>query len=199
MNRRSLLLALLCLLVGIAAPLPATAKPTAPVAWTPEEAMLPQLSPATTLGLFKIRPPKGYSASSQTSPTGAEAFNWVSAPRADGTRAYLMVVMLDLPGSEAKKMTPDKMLGQFLIGISRTRGSDWKRTPTEKGVINGIPFVRARWSGSTPDGALMMHGFNYVCIVDGLVIQLSSQDIAPGHAEPLNLAETAALTLQKNG
>jgi hypothetical protein len=43
----------------------------------------------------------------------------------------------------------------------------------------------------------MMHGFSYVTIDKGLLVQISSQDVEPYDKEALGLAEAAALTFVK--
>jgi len=41
-----------------------------------------------------------------------------------------------------------------------------------------------------------MHGFSYVSVDGGTIVQLSSQDVEPHHPSALKLAETAALTFR---
>lgn len=58
-----------------------------------------------------------------------------------------MLGIVTVPATEAGKHSVEQILDKFLQGIQKSRGQDWKRTPIELGTINGLPFVRARWSG----------------------------------------------------
>lgn len=180
-----------CAFSGVAAPrTPSTS------AWTPSRAYLSQLAATTKVGAYQLRPPKGYTRQHTSGPDQAQVVGWVSSPRPNGVRSYLMLAVVNVPKAPAKKYSVEQILNKFLQGIQRSRGKDWRRTATEHGQIGGLAFVRARWSGTEPKGGFKMHGFNYVGLVDGHIIQLSSQDIEPHYQEPLALAEAAALTFK---
>ena len=106
--------------------------------------------------------------------------------------------------AEIEQYTFEQLLDELLSGI-RDRRKDWTQTVAEKGSINGLISLRARWSGRSAPGDVPMRGFVYVTKADGTVFQLSSQDL-DSHEEGLTLAEASILTfvrtpkhgLQKN-
>jgi hypothetical protein len=63
--------------------------------------------------------------------------------------------------------------------------------------VNGIEFLRARWSGTDKATERKMHGFIYVAVVGQQIIQLSSQDVEPHHGAALPVAEAAVQTFRK--
>jgi hypothetical protein len=169
--------------------------PQPATAWTPEKAHLGQLAPEVKMPGFRIRPPKDYRLQQQTHGTG-QGFSWVGATRGDGTRPYLMVLVLTPPPRETKLYSPEQALNTLLAGIQRRR-DDWKRSDAEQGTVNGREFVRARWSGIESTTQHTMRGFSYVTVDGGTIIQVSSQDVEPHDRAALKLAETAALTFRR--
>jgi hypothetical protein len=195
----TLILSMLSVFVasGQAAPkAPLLKNPAAPT-WKPAPALLSRLDAPFTVGRFELRPPKGYVLQRQTGPAQTQALGWVGPARDNGVRPYLMLGIVTVPATEAGKHSVEQSLDKFLQSIQKSRGQDWKRNATEHGTVNGLPFVRARWSGSLPKSPFKVHGFNYVTLVKGQVIQLSSQDVEPDQREPLALAEAAALTFKR--
>ena len=84
-----------------------------------------------------------------------------------------------------------------MIGGIQRRRTNWSQTATERGKVNGLDFLRVRWSGAEKTKGSNMHGFIYVA-QDGLnFIQIGSQDIEPHHEQSLKLAEAAVLTIKK--
>ena len=172
-------------------------EPSASSPWSPDKALLSRLGTPTNVEGFELRPPKGYTFRRMQGSKGMHLFAWVSAPRKEeeGVRGYVIMGVVSLPAKE-KRHAPEEMLDAFLESIQRSRLGDWKRTHTEHGTINGLPFVRARWSGTAREAPFKMSGFNYVCLVGSQLIQLSSQDVE-SHPEALKLAETSVLTFKK--
>lgn len=179
--------------------LPALGAPktsTAP-AWRPDAALLNRLAPVARVGQFELRPPKGYAMQRKPGPGKSEGVAWVSAPREDGTRSYVMLVIAQLPAKEARKYTPEQTLDKMLQGVQARRTKDWKRSATEHGMLNGLPFLRARWSGVAQEAPLKLRGFHYLTVLDGKIIQLSSQDLE-SNPNALKLAEASVLTFKKS-
>jgi hypothetical protein len=166
----------------------AAPKPPSAPAWQPPNALLSQLDVPVTVAVYQLRSPRGYTLQRQQGPNGMQSVNWVGSPRANGVRPYLMLGLLNVPAGEAKKYSAEQILDKFLQGIQRRRGNDWKRTRAEHGTINGLR------SGTSPQGGVKMHGFNYVSLLGDRVIHLSSQDVEPDHQKALALAEAAVLT-----
>lgn len=164
--------------------------------WKPEAGVVARLAPVTDAGPFRIRPPKGYRMSREQGPPGSDVFGWVGAERRDGSRPYLMVMGVSPPAGKRNTYTPESALDRSLSALQEQR-SEWKRTETEKGKINGVPFVRAYWSGKEPERKVKMRGFAYLTIDGERIIQINSQDVEPHAEDALKLAEAAALTFQK--
>jgi hypothetical protein len=146
---------------------------------------------------YQIRVPKGYEffPPPGNPPAGAKAFGWAGARRADGTAPSLAAMVITLPSGE-KKRSLDEFMRGLLDGVKRRR-TGWTETAIERGQINGLTFLRARWSGADSTSNLPMHGFMYAALDNGTYISLSSQDIDPNYDQPLKLAEAAVMTFKK--
>jgi len=123
-------------------------------------------------------------------------FTWANPPRPDGTRATFSVAILTPPPGESLPGGLDKTTEESVVGV-KARRTNWSQTPQERGLIAGLEFTRVRWSGTEATTGRKMHGFMYVTIIGKEAVQLSSQDVDPDHEPPLQLAEAAALTFQK--
>ncbi len=163
--------------------------------WTPDKTAVKQLGPEVSRERFIIRVPSGYSPIEQPGPGDAKAYAWYGAARADGTKPYVMIVVATPPPDETKKYAPEEILDVFMRGVERRR-SDWARGATEYGVVNGLSFVRARWSGVDQATGSKMKGFMYVTSHRGQVIQIASQDVESYADESLKIAEASALTFR---
>jgi hypothetical protein len=106
-----------------------------------------------------------------------------------------MLVMMTVPPAEAGKYTAPQALERFLAGVQRNR-SDWKRSPAEEGVVNGIPFARAQWTGTDIATKHPMQGLMYVAFTGGRLLQMSSQDVVPVPGDALALAGASVLTVR---
>lgn len=165
--------------------------------WTPDRDLLSKLTEAVSILGFQVRPPKGYTSVRQVEGR-AQMFAWQGSVRSDGTAPSLMVGIMTPPPGEASTYTLEELLDKFLAGIQRRR-QHWTRTAAERGQVNGLPFVRARWSGTETTSQRKMHGFNYVALEGQTIIHISSQDVEPHHDAALAFAETAALTFKRMG
>jgi hypothetical protein len=165
--------------------------------WAPDKELLAQLAPYGNVGGYQVRPPRKYDrVVPPPAPPGGQLFAWAGAKRADNTAPMFMVTMLAPPPEVAQKTTLEQFLDSMLGGIKRRR-KDWKQTAVERGQINGLTFLRVRWSGTEAAKGWKMHGFMYVARDGPNFIQIASQDVEPNHAEALKLAEAAALTFRK--
>ena len=190
--RAVIVLGLACLALQLSAADPAPAVP----AWKPNAETVTELAPATQFADFEIQPPKGYQgAPPKTGPGGNQAFVWVSNPRQDGTRAYLMVTVMTLPPGEAGAETPEQVQAKMLAAIQKRR-TGWTNTAPEKGTINGLAFSRAYWQANDAATGKVMKGFSYVARLGDTFVQLSSQDVVHGGEKCLGIAEAAVLTFK---
>jgi hypothetical protein len=163
-------------------------KPGKPPVWKSNEALVDQLDSAKEIEGFLINPPKGYSWLAQPGPEGSKITGWSGVMRPDKTRAQLLVLTVTLPREELKKYNLEQILDELVASTGQQR-KNWQRTPTEKGLINGLIFVRTFWSGTDI-------GLGYVTLVGEKIIQLSSQDVEPHHKEALELAESSVFTFK---
>jgi predicted Zn finger-like uncharacterized protein len=146
---------------------------------------------------YRIRPPKGYTELTKPGPGGTTAHAWMCQPRPDGVRSHLRVITGTAPPEEANRYTPEKALQSMLNALKQYQ-ENLSPTATEHGEINGVPFVRARWSGTNIETGKKMHGFVYACLQGQEFIQITSEDVEPGHEAPLKLAEASALSFRKS-
>ena len=165
--------------------------------WTATESLTGQLEAPDTVDKFTIRPPKGYSPQTRSGPHGSNITAWVGPPRSDGTRPQVMVLTVKLTAEELQRYNLEQALDE-LVSSLRAQRRNWTRTTTEKGLINGLIFVRTRWKGEDLSIGFKLYGFVYVGIVGDTLIQLSSQDVEPHHEEALKLAESSVLTFERN-
>jgi len=107
----------------------------------------------------------------------------------------MRVLLLTPPPGEADIKLED-ILDRFLKGASE-HWRAWIQEPVEAGRVNGLKFIRTRWSGINIATGQPTRGFLYLARDGDIVIQISSQDVEPDHEQPLGLAETAALTFKK--
>lgn len=166
--------------------------------WQPDAALLEQLDSPKDLGGYEMRVPKGYTQLPEPAgaPAGTRVFGWAGVTRPNGTAPTVIGMLISPPPAQAEKTSMEEFLQKALNGVKRRR-ENWTQTTAESGQINGLTFLRARWSGTDPAKNLKMHGFMYVARDGTTFIQLASQDIDPNHEPPLKLAETAILTFKK--
>jgi hypothetical protein len=158
--------------------------------------LLEQLGPLTDVEGYQVRPPKAYSFSRPPGPPGFTGYAWAGALRGDKTAPQLLIGVVPVPPAEAKAQSPERFLEKMLEGVKRRR-TNWTQTPPERGQVNGLTFVRARWSGTESAKGWKMHGFMYATQDGATFLQLSSQDVEPHHEHALKIAETAVLTFKK--
>jgi len=175
------------------------ATPSATTKWSPNKALLSQLTTAVTINKYQIQPPQGYDLRTQQGPSGSfgsYADAWVGPARTDGTHPYIMLGFLTPPAGEANKYTLKQVFAKMLAGVKHKR-RDWKQSPVEQGRVNGMTFLRSYWQGVDIESGLPMFGFNYTARDGNTFLQLSSQDFTPYKKDALPLAETSALTFRK--
>lgn len=164
--------------------------------WRPAPPVLGKLAGYQPCGAYEVRPPKGYTLMTQQGPNGATANSWVSPGRTDGTKNYIMVVLLTPPKSELSQHTLTDILGSFVAGVGRRR-ANFQSTAGETGTIHGLTFARSYWSGIESTTGQKMHGFIYVAIDGDQVVEIASQDVDQYRKASLALTEASALTIRK--
>jgi predicted Zn finger-like uncharacterized protein len=164
--------------------------------WRPEAAMLDRLAPETTVEGYRVRPPKGYTLKVMQKVT-SKGYGWAGPRGAGGTHSQFLISVASPLPAEYANLTLEQMLDRMMKAVELRNAQGWTRTPTERGQINGLPFVRTYWSGFSSTLGRKMHGFWYLTRDGQTLVMLMSQDAEPGHEEPLKLAEAAALTFKK--
>jgi hypothetical protein len=163
--------------------------------WEPEAALLKELGTITEVHGYLVRPPKGHrKIISGGGPPGAKVVSW-SLRRADGSSpAFQIMVGSPPPGERLPGL--EEFLEVMLDGV-RKRRQDWSQAEQERGTINGLTFLRTRWSATELNKGRKMHGVMYVAIDGRTFIELHAQDIEPYQEETVKIGEAAALTFKK--
>jgi hypothetical protein len=165
-------------------------------AWKTSQAALSALADAITVEGFSIRPPKGYSLQTRSGPHESKVNVWVGPTRDDGTRGQVMVLTLPETAERLEQSKLEELFGELVVGL-RERRTGWKQSATEKGLINGLVFLRIRWSGRDKTTDIALHGVVYAAIAGETLVQLSSQDIDAHYQGALGLAESSIFTFER--
>jgi hypothetical protein len=165
-------------------------------AWQPGDDLAEQLGEPSPVGRYLVHPPKGYAESPlEGVPPGAEAITWMGTARPDGAAPGFQVLVGSPPkGSPLPGL--DEFLAQILRGVKFQRG-DWSQSTPERGTVNGLTFLRTRWSGTHPRNGWKVHGITYVAIDGQRCIQLQAWDAEPLQEQALKIGEAAAQTFTK--
>ena len=107
-----------------------------------------------------------------------------------------MVMVMGLPNWGIDKRTPADFLDLRVTNIKRMV-NNWKATKDETGVINGIPFARLHFTGTSPREGNPVEGFmyvgregTYVCEIQAMYLTKNAKDTGP-------LLDAAAMTFKK--
>ena len=149
---------------------------------------------------YTVRIPKGYEMQQATNPpAGMRVWGWTGAARRDGTKPSITMNLLTVPAEQQEKignLSLDQLAERLIGGLKRQR-TNWKQEKTEKGVINGMNFVRIRWEGTEPTKNWDMRGFVYIARDEDTIVQIASQDLTPETEKALPLTEASVLTFKK--
>lgn len=173
-----------------------SAAPAPSTKWVPDRAHLAKLAPAARISSYLIQPPRGYTFNTRPGPGGTYADAWVGPTHADGTRSYLMVVFLVPSAGDRQNDTLAQGSAKMLAGVQRRR-KNWKQSPTQRGSVHGITFLRTYWQGTDIASGKPMYGFSYFAKYGNTFLQISSQDVVPYQTRDLPIAEASALTFRK--
>jgi hypothetical protein len=105
-------------------------------------------------------------------------------------------VMVGSPPAGSALPGVDEYLEVMLDGVKRRR-RDWSQSTPERGTVNGLTFLRTRWSGTDPASGRKLHGVMYVAVDGRWYISLHTQDVEPHHGQALKIGEAAAQTFVK--
>lgn len=176
---------------------PVPPKPPAPVpTWTNSAQDAELLGEPTAVGPFEMRGPKDFKF--RTLP--GNSFLWNGSPREDETFATIIAVLVALPPEPMARSLESYM--EEITAPVKAQHKDCTVSATERGTINGVPFVRVRWKGIGADIARPklqgreLNGVIYFTVRDGQALQVLCQDAAPHHERTLQLGTAAAHSLR---
>ncbi len=170
-------------------------------AWRPDPIFDGQLGFYQKVEGYEIRVPNGYEVAQipVPPPPGGKVFSWAAAPRADGTRGLLGVMLVTPPPGEQANIG----LGLIIETIRppADQCSDWKQSPSEQGVIGGFYTLRTSCSGtfSTPVGKVSTRWSVYLCQDGSTYIFLFTADAESPERDSLRVANAAIMTFRKQG
>jgi hypothetical protein len=169
-----------------------------PPDWSATEADAASLAEPYQVASGQLRPPTEFRFIKHI--PESNTWYWVGPVRADETYPQLLVTIHKLPPGQANASLQQCLL-DTISGIKKNR-ADWTETPAEEGLIHGLRFIRASWSGTAAGGARAglagrtMHGVVYIAVHEGQAIQIMCQDVAPDHDQWLKQGAAAAGTFQ---
>jgi hypothetical protein len=164
--------------------------------WQPDATLLDELAPAEDVAGYQIRPPKGFAKSGPDKPiAGVKAIPfWFGTARADEPAPQLKVQVSTVPAEMAPPLE-EALSGQ--LSLPKQQLERWSQLEPERGKVNGLDFLRVRWSGTDPRTKAKTSGFTYVAQDGENSVTLSGQATGPEQENALKLAEAAVLTFKK--
>jgi hypothetical protein len=172
-----------------------TSTPPASVEEKVDPALLAELGEETEFESYFVRPPKGYFKDAPPGSAALKTVGWGGKPREDGSYSSFMIVIVTRDPQDPV-LEHEAVLSQVLQGISQWR-QDWAQAKAEEMEINGLKFLRSRWTGTIPHRNWKMHGFTAIAIDGRKLIQITGQDSEPHYEHPLKVMEAAATTFRK--
>ncbi len=166
--------------------------------WSPSPTLLKKLGGPTSVEGYLLQVPESYEHVIPTAgtPDGVNSYFWVGPGRKDETHPLLMLVLLVPPIAQPQSWSLNQIAAEMLPEIKALR-RDWTQTPPEAGIIQGMKFVRIRWTGMDRKEKRKMQGWIMVAREGDTFIELSSQDVVPYAEQTLALAEAAARTFKR--
>ncbi len=173
-------------------------------AWVADEGLSSKLAKGVLLGDVILRPPKGYELQSDSKDEAGVRYStvaWTGPRRPDLTAAVFQVsVVAPVTPEPGPSRAPtwaelENVVLSLLEGDERLH-TGFQRGKLERGTVNGIRAVRARWDGIQKQSGMRIVGFAYVMDHGGMLFMLSGRD-AKEHATGSNaIGEAAALSLR---
>jgi hypothetical protein len=201
MNRKTPEFVVPLIVLSVFATLPVSGQTgDAAKAWRPDKKLVERLAKEEVVEGYAFRPPAGYRLERPEIPKNMvhvlKIYGWVGKKREDGTRPTIMVNTV-LPGTGKPFTLTAEQAADNLLNAIKQGHTDWRQDKPEKGVVNGMDFVRVRWSGISSTKNRRMRGFIYLAFDGPKMLRLTSQDYVPEDEKSLPLAEASALTIRK--
>jgi hypothetical protein len=186
------LIATTCLSVAVAA----WAAHHSPPVWAPDKTQVAKLADEpSSVRDYSFQAPPNWDPQTQGGP-GKIGTLFSGPTDAQGNHPTLSVLIMGLPDWGIDKRTPADFLDLRLNNVKRML-KDWKPTKYENGIINGIPFARVHFTGTTLATSNKIAGFMYVGREGTYVIEIQGADSADKAATTLPLLEASAMTFKK--
>ncbi len=164
--------------------------------WQSDKVFTKQFASAIKVEGYSVQPPKKYQKD-QTDIPGGKVISWIGAARDDGSLTAMFLDFLPvIPEKEVKEHNLEWAATQILAGMNSQR-KDWKPEKAETGMVNGLTFVRIRWSGFDAEWKRKIQGVIYVMLDGDKPIALTGQDAFPESQKTLPMIEACILTFKK--
>lgn len=164
--------------------------------WKSDKVFEKQFASAIKIEGYNVHPPKTYQEGQVDIP-GGKVISWTGAARKDGTLPAMFLDFLPVvPEKEVKEHDLKWAATQILAGMNSQR-KNWKPEKAETGSINGLTFVRIRWSGFDETWNRKIQGVIYVMLDGNKPIALNGQDVFPESKKTLPIIEASILTFKK--
>jgi hypothetical protein len=168
-------------------------------AWTPDPKMLVHLREEPfdlSETKYTICPPKDYQFERRRD--DGNRYSWKTEIRdSDTTYAKIDVIFLSMP-QEMQGQSLEALLNYWSRN-DKLRYSEFSRAPLEYGTINGMKFMRSRFSGLRTGIVKFQEEIITYLMLDGNnLVGIEINDVDPHHKETLPILEAAALTLKRN-
>jgi len=181
----------------------ASGAPSLKATWTGDNDS--KLGKAEVFGRFEFQPPADFAPGR----TSAAMAAWESPARGDAPGTQLIAMVQDVdpdnPPKNADDAAREALSGvefKFTPGGPQPQYDEWAVSAFERGKIDGVAFVRARWAGIRSNNApekfrgRKMHGIFYLTLEGGRVQWFLAQDFEPYYHESLHECESAILRMR---
>src|SRR5262249_44807128 len=151
---------------------------------------LSKLADEADAGPYRVRLPRGYLRDNMPPQADRETYRW-QGPARPGDKPPVCEVSLS-PAPPERDLRP--LLEKEAEAIAGPPPPGWSCGPAERGEVNGLTFVRARWSIQEQPQKWAGSGVIYLGFDGDRLIRVSIRETTPHAGGPL---EAAPLTLHK--
>jgi thiol-disulfide isomerase/thioredoxin len=164
--------------------------PNAQPRWQPGSNAFAQLGEEVAVGPYRVRPPKDYILEKLPAEAGGETYRW-KGPAPPDRAAPVFEVSLS-PAPPARDL--EALLEKEVQAIPAPRRLGFSCGLAERGEVNGLIFVRARWSIHERPQKWAGSGVIYLAFDRDRLVRMSYREIMPSPGGPL---DSAPLTLHR--
>lgn len=159
--------------------------------WQPEQELLSELGPATSLGGYSIRPPADLVLEDTHRSDKSLSVRWIAPSETPEARLRFSVVF---DQKYTEEYEPDIVTDRSPYIFNPTRETiAYPDANVDRGRISGVRFIRIH-GGTAANGAR----FIYLAYFDGTKIQIRGETIEPPESLAFRRLETAARTFRRD-